>query len=173
MILKRIEFDLSEQSINELIKEIRLLKNDFKKMSSYITDESTDALRIYAQKNVSKTVGKTGYVPTGELEESFIKQKISENSYSLINTHPNSAAVEFGTGISGSKSAHPIAGEVSYQYNVNNHEKAWLYYDENGNSYKTVGQIPHRFMYDAILEFKKSGDLQKIGKKAFEKSFGK
>lgn len=173
MILKRIEFDLSEQSIKDLIREVKKLNRDFKKMSTAVTNESLKDLKKIAKKNVRQTVGKTGYKPTKELQNSFITRKIQTNIGVLINTDPNSAAVEFGTGIPGSKSAHPIAGEVSYQYNLNNHEKEWQYLGEDGKTHKTEGEIPHRFMYDAILEFKKSGDLQKIGKKAFEKSFGK
>ena len=162
-------FSLSEESIDALIDTLKGIKKSKQKMASEITRLSLHQMKDYAQERVRKTVGKTGYPPTGELEQNFqIKRNRSKGT--LKNVHPNSAAVEFGTGIVGESSPHPLAGEQSYQYDVNEHGEQGWDYGEN-HEFHTQGEVAHRFMYDSISMLETSGVLQEIGEKAFKKGF--
>ena len=169
----KVTVDLSPESFKNLQAYFKNMRHTLRtSFATQVRKKSRESIKKYAISNLNSTIGLTGYAPTGEMATSWINSSMG-NVALLINTHPNSAAVEFGTGIRGSKYSHPNASEVGYHYNVNGHTSAWVYSpDGNGTKfYATEGQEAHRFMYYALIDFKNSTDIQNIGIEAFMKYF--
>ena len=167
----KVTVDLSPNSfkkLSEYFKNMRHILNT--SYSTEFTNKSREEVKKNAIQNLNATIGLTGYVPTGEMATSWLNSRLGKTAL-LINTHENSAAVEFGTGIRGSIYSHPNAGEVGYKYNVNGHTQAWTYTPNGTDFYRTEGQEAHRFMYYALMDFKNSTAIQNIGIEAFVKYF--
>lgn len=63
--------------------------------------------------------------------------------------------IEFGYGILGQNNANPKAYLQDWEYNVNNHEKAWWFVGLNGERTWTMGQRGFDFFYPVIEKYKK------------------
>lgn len=63
--------------------------------------------------------------------------------------------IEFGYGIIGENSPHPKAYLENWDYNVNNHEKAWWFVGINGERTWTMGQKGFDFFYPILDKYKK------------------
>lgn len=83
--------------------------------------------------------------------------KLSNMDIEVVNGNAVGISVlaEFGTGVVGQESAHPMASANGYQYNVNEHENGWDFYAPALNMrFKNFdGFEGHRFLYRAMMDF--------------------
>jgi hypothetical protein len=155
---------LSPDSFKELSKVLKTMANTtLQRYSNRMITLGLRQLKKNATKNVTERVGLTGYEPTGDLAHSFSTVRHGKKVGLIINTHENAAAVEFGTGITGSQAPHPVANEKGWNYGD---KEGWVYNDGHEFWY-TRGQTGKRFMYDALIEFKESGQMREVAIQAF------
>ena len=95
----KVTVDLSPDSFKNLQAYFKNMRHTLRtSFGTQVRKKSRESIKKYAINNLNSTIGLTGYAPTGEMATSWINSSMS-NVALLINTHPNSAAVEFGTGI--------------------------------------------------------------------------
>ena len=83
-------------------------------------------------------------VDTGELVGSIVGEASGENG-SIKATAGHAAYVEFGTGVVGAGSPHPIG----WAYDVNGHgDEGWHYIGDDGHLHWTKGMPSRPYMYD-------------------------
>lgn len=151
------EFELSEKSIKELIKNFGNLEKELKNARGYILEALTNYTKERVQYYISYSVGVGGYPSTGKLMDSIKIQKISEDMASVYTDLAYAKYVEFGTGIVGKSNPNPKAGEFGWSYDTNDHgEKGWVYTASDGNVYWTQGEEAHNFMYNAWVDLKEN-----------------
>lgn len=63
--------------------------------------------------------------------------------------------IEFGYGIIGEENPSPKAYLYDWEYNVNNHEKAWVFMGINGDKEWTMGQKGFDFFYPVVDKYQK------------------
>lgn len=105
---------------------------------------------------------------TGNLASSI--QGYYSSGVALIYTDCWYAAfVEFGTGIKGQNSPHPIAAEHGWSYDVNDHgEEGWWYMnDTDGKMHWTKGMESRPFMHETARELR--GRCMTIAREVFGK----
>lgn len=101
-----------------------------------------------------------GIVSTGELSESIVGLFDETSSVGIIRADMVYAVyVEFGTGIVGQGSPHPIPPE-GWVYDVNAHgEKGWWYYSNRDDRWHwTKGVRSRPFMYYTVLDLEREFD---------------
>lgn len=168
----KILTELSEKSFEDLEKKIKLISENIPELEKIFLLISLVWLEKKAKLNVRESVGKTGYIPTGELEEGFQKYA-NANLGILKNECPYSAYVEYGTGIRGKNNPHPDVDIIGYAYDVNSHgEIGWIYYDSKKNTHWTQGLSAHRFMYNALNSFLYQGGIGECMDKTFKSFLG-
>ena len=87
----------------------------------------------------------------------------------VFNDCVHAAWVEYGTGMIGT-GTHPNP-PTGYQYDVNAHgEQGWTYLGDDGKFYHTQGLTAHRFMYNAITDYRMN--YKKIFSQAFNEVVG-
>ncbi len=147
-VLKSINMELSTQSINNAIREIR----EFRKQLKDICWELVKVLAMEGVEIAKMQVASLEAVDTGELENSiqglFFPQErvgyvIADCKYAIY--------VEYGTGIIGQSAPHPEA-EGKWDYDVRGHGiEGWVYKsDKDGEFHWTVGYISRPFMYNTM-----------------------
>ena len=143
-----LSFELSEESISNLRKNINKVQQELEKSKEYILL----ALADYTYEQVMKYVPK-GH--TGQLVESIKKSSILNDMIRVYTDLAYARYVEFGTGITGKSNPHPESSEWGWKYDVNEHgEKGWTYKASDGKFYWTDGQEGQEFMYKAWLDVK-------------------
>lgn len=148
--------------------QLERLKSNLPKVNTAFIKHSLDWLEDRARFHVQDTVGKTGYVPTGDLAAAF-RQYVEDSEGILRNEAPYAAFVEFGTGIMGKTSPHEFAGELGWVYDVNNHgEAGWVYQDDQGNYWRTKGMAAHRYMYNALMDYLYQGGKEECIERAMK-----
>lgn len=71
-----------------------------------------------------------------------------ENGVEIFMGSDYAVYVEYGTGIVGEMSPHPHP----WEYDINGHgEEGWVFKSDDGNWYRTKGQMSHPFMYNTWL----------------------
>lgn len=101
-----------------------------------------------------------GIVSTGELSESIVGLFDETSGIGIIRADTVYAVyVEFGTGIVGQGSPHPIPPE-GWVYDVNAHgEKGWWYYSNRDDRWHwTKGVRSRPFMYYTVLDLEREFD---------------
>lgn len=146
--MKTIEFNLSEESINSAIQELRdwqekLIKCEnkvLKKLGEY----AKERMKYYID---SSTQG------TGKLSNS-IQVEYSEHLARVFTDLFYASYVEYGTGIVGASNPHPKLAD-GWKYDTNSHgDKGWVYEDEEGNFWWTKGEVSHQFVYQTYQDLK-------------------
>lgn len=146
------EFELSNSSIQGLIRELSAYQNDLVNSKNHILQALADYTYERVKYYISTTVGNGGYPSKGDLLNSIQKSKIFNNMVRVFTDLAYAKYVEYGTGVRGS---HPQASEVGWKYDSNGHgEDGWIYQAEDGNYYWTEGEEAHEFMYNAYLDLK-------------------
>lgn len=126
------------------------------------------------------------FVDIGDLVKSEIsyswEYEISDNKARLINTSDKAVYVEFGVGVVGGESPHPMATESGYQYNVPSgykmNDNSWIFHIENDESLDissdnilarknehlvmTRGQKGYMYLFNAVEDFKTNGYAKDI-----------
>ena len=147
-VLKSIHMDLSTQSINQAIREVKLLRDDLKAKCW----ELVKALTMEGAEIAKMQVASLDAVDTGELEQSIQGLFFpSERCGFVIADCPYAIYVEYGTGIIGRDEPHPEA-EGKWDYDVKQHDiLGWIYRsDKDGKFHWTQGYVSRPFMYNTL-----------------------
>lgn len=147
-VLKSIDVELSTQSINRAIREIRLFRDELKAKCW----ELVEALTMEGADIAKMQVASMEAVDTGELEQSIQGLFMpGEGIGFVIADCPYAIYVEYGTGIVGAASPHPEA-EGNWDYDVKDHgEEGWVYRsDKDGKYHWTKGYISRPFMLHTL-----------------------
>lgn len=149
---KTVSMDLSTQSINQAIREVKQYKQQLVNFCNALMRRLVEDGRVVAQMNVMSM----NAVYTGQLEDSIQGVFFPEKKLGVIFTNvPYALFVEFGTGIVGAEGPqHPMKGEVGWEHDVNNHgNKGWVYYlkTDGVNEFRWTKGMPSRpFMYETL-----------------------
>lgn len=171
----KITFGLSKREVAEAIKEIEQIKRELpvkvKELVRRLTEEGKEIAKL--------KVKQLDAVYTGLLIDSIDGYFSESAGIGLIHTGNAwyAAFVEFGTGIVGKNSPHPVAEANGWKYDVNDHGEAGWWYptdDDNlirytapdGKTYGwTKGMASRPFMYETAKELEVL--CQQIAKEVF------
>lgn len=129
-VLKNIEFELTEKSIQKAIDEVEKLQEDLERALSELA-------RVLSEKGVEVVrieIASMGAVDTSTLfDHMYGFYNESTHTGAIFTDVPYAIYVEYGTGIVGAGSPHPEAGKAGWNYDINNHgEKGWWYPSPTG-----------------------------------------
>lgn len=168
MARKKIKLNvLSQKSIDDALKFIR----DYQKEVDRKTNQFVELL---AQRGVGIAQAYViGYdaIDTATLFNSIHAENVSQRQHIaewLIKTDCDWACyVEFGMGIIGEGSPHPLAGEKDYKYDVNNHGvDGWIYY-KDGAYHWTNGYQARPFMLETAMDLRESDIILECARKVW------
>lgn len=164
--MRRYTLELSTDSIKKLQKELLDYKDELHRKVDLFCMRLAEEGVIVAK----TTIAEYDAVYTGELLGSIRSEPgtlWTDGSVWYVTTScPWAKYVEFGTGIVGSQSSHPMSGIVGWKYDVNNHgEKGWFYF-KDGEWHWTKGMPSRPFMYETALH------LAMIASKVAKEVFG-
>lgn len=157
-----IRFTLDRKEIDRAIKELKQFKTEFLKKCNQLVQELTEHGVDVAKVEVTQLDA----VYTGELRNSIEGYFSPTTGVGIIKAGAYYAVyVEFGTGVVGSRSAHP--NPQGYQYDVNSHgDEGWVYYDDDSGQFRwTKGFKSRPFMYNTARQLEK--DCKKIAEEVF------
>lgn len=162
---KQIKFGLSQREIQSAIKQVEAYKKDLtvkcQRLVEALTAKGIDIAKFH--------VRDLGAFYTGELENSIGGYYSPGLGVGIIYAGSWYAfLVEFGSGIRGAESPHPLAGQVGYVYDVNDHGSAgWTYFnDRDGRYHWTTGMPSRPFMYLTAKEL--NAICEKVAKQVFK-----
>lgn len=139
-----INVKLSTKSIKSAIKALKNYKKNLEKKALLLTDKLTKQGVRLAQLNASAM----SIYDSGELVNGIVKQTVG-NVGIVASTATHSVYCEFGTGVVGKNSPHPLVAILGWRYDVNNHgELGWWYPKKNGGYGFTKGVASRPFMYE-------------------------
>lgn len=157
-----IKFKLDEKDIDRAIREVEQFKKGFLEKCNRLIETLTDQGAEIAKVQVVQLDAEY----TGELKNSIEGYYSPTTKVGIIRAGAYYAAyVEFGTGVVGSRSAHP--NPQGWQYDVNSHgDSGWVYYDDDSGEFRwTKGFKSRPFMYNTARELEKT--CSKIAKEVF------
>lgn len=143
-----------EDSINNAISRMRKLEKRIYEVQRRFIIRSLEWIRDRANELLRERV--YNFPNTANIKDGWKIEQLSKDDWRLVNENPLAGYVEFGVGLTGELSPHKSAGEVNYQYDVNNHgEKGWNWYNEDiGVGMKGfTGYKGKSFLYDAFFEY--------------------
>lgn len=150
--MKTISFSLDAKSIEKAIREVEKYREDLKvacqELIARLTDEGTQIAKMQ--------VVSLGAFDTGELESSIMGYYSPNLRAGVIKTDAwHALFVEYGTGVVGKSSQHPMPN--GWEYDVNNHgEKGWVYHsDRDGRFHWTKGMPSRPYMYNTMRELER------------------
>lgn len=149
--------NLSKQSIDSLIKNLKNYQKDLEQAKTYILQALSEYTQLKAKEYLRSSV--TSF-STGELENSITIEYLSNEVAKVYTNLYYAAYVEYGTGPKGS-GTHPNANGINYK------SESWKYYNEAiGKIVTTEGQEAHRYMYNAVRDLER--DYVKIATKVLK-----
>ena len=151
------EFELSNSSIQGLIRELSIYQKDLVNSKTYILQALADYTHERVVYHIANSVGNTtgkyvDYMPTDNLINNIKVSKIIDDMVRVIADTEYAKYVEYGTGIEGAKNPHIKASEAGWEYS----DGSWVYHASDGNFYRTEGLPAHNFMYNAWLDLKEN-----------------
>ena len=138
MSIRKVERNLSLESMNEWLKELKNLKN---KQIPNVAVRTVDRLVDEMTKDVYPDTEK---IPT--------KMEANKATGGMQNKKSKWAYKEYGTGIVGLQNPHVAEAlrQAGWKYDVNEHgEKGWIYPTENGYRW-TKGQPATKKFWEAL-----------------------
>lgn len=153
-MLKRWKVELSLNSLDDLLKDIKYQKKDLLQKQHEIVDKLT----IEGERIAKEKMSSMGISTDGELYHSVKREKESDIPRGRVYTDLDYAKfVEYGTGIVGQANPHvdpPVSG---WTYDINEHgESGWVYFDKRlGDFRRTKGIEQRPFMYETSKELKR------------------
>lgn len=167
----RLSCELTQEGINNLIKELELYKTDRLKSA---TQDLVRRLGELGASFVQQHIRSCGAIDTYEL---FNKIKVEEKDFGnvlavyIIADSDHAVFVEFGTGQKGAGAPYPypLPEGVSWEYNQRGTD-GWLYPADDGTWRYTEGQPARPFMYPASKDITKI--VPKIAREVFKKYYG-
>ena len=163
--MKQIKFGLSPKEIQTAVKQLQQYKVDLNRKCQLLIQALTAKGIDIAKFNVQNL----GAFYTGELESSIDGYYSPSLGVGIIYAGSFYAVyVEFGTGIIGQQSPHPLSGELGYVYDVNSHgENGWVYFnDRDGQYHWTTGMPSRPFMYNTVKQL--DSICEKVAKQIFK-----
>jgi phage gpG-like protein len=162
---KTISFGLSVKEIQSAIKQVEAYKKELtvkcQRLVEVLTAKGIDIAKFH--------VRDLGAFYTGELESSIGGYYSPSLGTGIIYAGSFYAVwVEFGSGMVGEQSPHPLAGQVGYVYDVNDHGSAgWTYFNDSDGKYHWTTGMPSRpFMYLTAKEL--DAICEKVAKQVFK-----
>lgn len=158
---KRIQVQLTKDSINSAIKEI----TDYKHELLRKVGELGETLVSEGIFSVKTWIIAYDAVETGNLLDSIEGVFNTTTGKGFIRTNSDHAAyVEYGTGVRGAEASGTSPDKPSdWDYDINNHgHDGWYYYDHGWRRW-TKGMPPRPFMWQAAQELAdKASELVKV-----------
>ena len=151
---KTISFGLNRREIDRAIKELEEYRKELIRRCNELIQQLTD----YGYEFAKFEVLRMGTFDTGNLADSIQGYFDADVGIGFIRAECWYAVyVEYGTGVVGADSAHPLAGAHGWQYDINNHgDSGWVYWSgRDGNWHWTKGQQSHPFMYNTLRELQR------------------
>lgn len=149
---KTISFSFDVKSINAAVKELSSYMDEFKRKLDELIRRLTEEGKEIAQLQVLTL----GAFDTGELADSIQGYYSPSLRAGFIRAGAWYAVyVEYGTGVVGASSPHPMPG--GWAYDVNSHgESGWVYMSDRDNQFHwTKGQPSSPFMYNTLRELER------------------
>ena len=145
--MKQIKFGLSPKEIQTAVKQLQQYKVDLNRKCQLLIQALTAKGIDIAKFNVQNL----GAFYTGELESSIDGYYSPSLGVGIIYAGSFYAVyVEFGTGIIGQQSPHPLSGELGYVYDVNN---PWRWVDGYDGQYPLDNRNAiSPFMYNTVKQ---------------------
>lgn len=156
-----MQINIKVTNLTSVKKQLRLYKEDIhKKVNKFVKRLAQEGVQI-ARIRVR--------TDTHALQKSIKYKKgevFKEGSTWIVYTdNPYAKFVEFGTGIIGEGSPHPLNGQFDWEYDIHNHGDDGWYYIKNNNLYHTLGQTSNQFMYGTSQEL--YNKISEIAKEVF------
>ena len=174
MNIKKIDVDLSTQSIDNAIKQITRIRGFIKMMNEDFIIESLKW--IQEQAKLYHTQRNYKYPNTANINNNWSINKVYKNKnemcYELKNDNDLVAYVEFGTGVAGQLNPHASSKEVGYEYDKNAHGlNGWTFYNEELSIYfrDFIGYEGQSFLYDAMWDYFYKNEWKRIYKRIYNK----
>lgn len=150
----KITAQLGARSLNQALKQLDQYQQKVDSAPGKIVRQLTEEGVSMAQQNAIAMDA----IDTGELIDRIDSEYRGESGY-VVSASDHATYVEFGTGVVGSTSPHPLAAPSGWQYDVNEHGVAgWWYYDKEGNRRWTAGMESRPYMYDTAAMLKNRVD---------------
>ena len=160
---KTITTTLDSRSLHNAANQIRAYKHELrKKLDGLITElalEGASIARVIVMNEAYDTgalmnsiegffdpVSRTGFIQAGKgLEVSGEGTKYGNYAF----------YVEFGTGIVGEESPHPLSEDSGWDYDVHGHGEGGWFYKAKGKTHWTKGQPARPFMFETAMELER------------------
>lgn len=140
----KITAQLGARSLNKALKQLDRYQQKVDSAPGKIVHKLTEEGVSMAQQNAIAMDA----IDTGDMIDRIDSEYRGDAGY-VVSSSDHAAFVEFGTGVVGSSSPHPLAAPNGWQYDVNEHgEAGWWYYDRYGNSRWTAGMASRPYMQD-------------------------
>ena len=173
MAKKVIEFDLSPESINQAIKQLKKEEAEFRKKCELVRERIAE--RIEELASVGFNSAQVDDVIKRGMRQASVDVKVrhGEGVSIIIAKGEDAVFVEFGAGVyhngSAGTSPNPWGGDLGYtigSYGQGKGKyKTWGYYDKNGKLVKTHGTPASMPMYNAAKQA--ALEAQKIIREVF------
>lgn len=176
MNTKKINVGLSVSSIENAIKELKQIKSNIRNINRDFIKQSLVWIQNRADTYLDSTVYR--YPNSANIADYWeIKQtkngKGGNLAYELRNKNDVACFVEFGTGLVGDKHKHPLADELEYEYDKNNHNQdGWDFaFEYNGQLFIYKGFDGYEgksFLYNAFFEYFHLGEYKRIYQEVYD-----
>lgn len=112
-----IKINLDVKSINKAIKQVEEIQRKLKEqVPSLFIDKALTWIKDRANFYLS-TLPMDSEI-TGDIQESWTIERVTNNLKRLVNSSRKAVFVEFGVGIVGQQQEHPQATKENYEYNI-------------------------------------------------------
>lgn len=140
---------LSNQSLQQLINDVKQYKNNLNKGVNNGVQKATELMYKYVKEYARSVID--NHIDEIKMEYDKTKNigKVYTNNWVIIFN-------EMGTGIVGSNNPHPSPLVKNWEYDVNKHgEEGWIYPKEDGTFGRTSGLPSRQMFYKAYNQIKK------------------
>jgi len=172
----KITFGLSKREVADAIKQIEQIKRELPVKVKELVRRLTEEGKVIAKLKVEQMNAEY----TGLLKDQIDGYFSESAGIGLIHTGSAwyAAFVEFGTGVVGQGSPHPVAEANGWRYDVNDHgEAGWYYPTDDPNLIRytasdgktfgwTKGMASRPFMYETAKDLESL--CHKIAKEVFQ-----
>lgn len=149
--MKKINIELSEQSIQEAIKKLKKVEATYK--SGKATSEFFEYVCRWVIERANTYLERSdiGTLVKARIQSGWSYQ-IFNNQAKIINNAEKAVFVEFGVGIVGQENKHPNATESGYEYNMESPSKstdgAWSFFtNTNDLDLPNEALLAHNWYY--------------------------
>ena len=170
-MVKKITCGLTPESLEQAIQQLEQYSKGVERKSGQLIKALVErGKEIVAEELEDLVYSAPGEeYRTGDLKNSINGDFDPTTGTGYVRTDlPYAKYVEFGTGVIGQASPHPVAGEQGWQYNIPTEHKDehgfWTYYNERtGRFHSTQGFRSRPFMYNAARRLQdEAKDIAKV-----------